>query len=50
MPKCPYCGVNLQLSMSEKEAINFLRVLFVFYRTSCRATLGMIPADYASEK
>lgn len=36
--------------MAEKEATGFLGVLFVFYCSSCGATLGMIPADYASNE
>lgn len=50
MPKCSFCNKNLNLSMVEKEATDFLRVLYVFYCSYCRATLGMIPADYASKR
>lgn len=50
MSKCPYCKHFLSLAMDEKEATGFLRVLFVFYCVHCGSTLGMIPADYASEK
>lgn len=48
MAKCPFCKRLLSLSMTEKEASNFFRVLFVFYCSLCGAALGMIPADYAS--
>jgi len=50
MARCPFCKKSLSLSMAEKEAGGFLRILFVFYCRHCGATLGMIPADYVSEK